>query len=439
MSSKVLQPFAAVLGALGSLLPRKAPSGASAARVVRPWRDDALRSYPTTGLTPARAVAILHAADAGFPQQQFELFDEMLQKWPRLAAVANTRRLALTALDWEVVPAVRRSSDSGAARRAAPQRVAEFCTATLARLDSLHDALDHLSSALGYGVAVAELVWEDSQLVDIVPVPQSRLIVDASEPWRLRVRTDEAPVDGVALDENPSKWIVHTPRAATGRWFDGGLLRSSVLLYLAQNLSFKDWLIYSQLAGMPLRVAQFDPGTPENDKRALLTALESLGTEAVAAFGKNIDVKLIEAGGAGDKPYQPLQQYCNTEVTILWLGQHLTTDLTGNGSRAAAEVHDRVREDLLADDIADEGRTLRRDLLTPLVRARFGADTPLPTFRRSIVESIDTRALADVLAVAARQLGLRVPRAWAHRALGIPQAVDGEATLETTTSNGGAQ
>ena len=49
-------------------------------------------------------------------------------------------------------------------------------------------------------------------------------------------------------------------------------------------------------------------------------------------------------------------------MTILWLGQSLTTDIGEHGSRAAAEVHDRVREDLLVDDIADEGQTLARDL-----------------------------------------------------------------------------
>jgi hypothetical protein len=32
-----------------------------------------------------------------------------------------------------------------------------------------------------------------------------------------------------------------------------------VLLYVAQNLSFKDWLIYSQIAGMPVCGSGFQP------------------------------------------------------------------------------------------------------------------------------------------------------------------------------------
>jgi phage gp29-like protein len=370
-------------------------------------------------LTPSRLLAYLQAADAGAPQTQFELFSEMLQKWPRLAAVENTRRLALTGLDWEVVPA------DGAGQ------AADFCRQTLSRLERFRDVLDHLAHAIGYGIAVAELVWEDGQLVDAVPVPYSRLVADPHEPWRLRVLTEEEPALGVALDEYPAKWIVHRPRAMAGRNFDAGLLRASALLYVAQNLSFKDWLIYSQIAGMPVRVAQFEPGTPEGDKQRLLKMLESLGTDAVAVFGKNVDLKFLEPGRSGERPYQPLQAYCNTEITILWLGQHLTTDVGTSGSRAAAEIHDRVREDLLVSDIADEGRTLRRDLLTPVVQARFGDGAAVPVFRRSLVQAVDTKALVDTLAVAVNELGLAVSRQWVHQALGIPMPQGDEPVLTT--------
>jgi phage gp29-like protein len=417
-----------VLWSLGSLLPRRVRRAAQGGRVVRPWREDSLRTHPSLGLTPSRALGLLHAADAGSPQTQFELFSEMLQKWPRLASVEATRRLALTGLDWEIVGAPGGGTRGVVEVDGRAAEAADFCREALGEQRRLREVLDHLGSAIGHGIAVAELVWEEGRLADIVPVPHGRLIGDPHEPWRLRVRTEEDPALGVAIDEQPSKWIVHRPRALPGRPFEGGLLRASVLLYLAQNLSLKDWLIYSQIAGMPVRVGQFEVGTPESDKQQLLKMLESLGTEAVAVFSKNIELKLLEARG-GEKPYQPLQDYCNTEVTILWLGQHLTTDIRTTGSRAAAEVHDRVREDLLVGDIADEGATVRRDVLEPLVHARFGDGVPVPVFRRSLAESVDTKVLAETLAVAVRDLGLPVPQPWVHRALGIPEPRGAEAVL----------
>jgi phage gp29-like protein len=99
------------------------------------------------------------------------------------------------------------------------------------------------------------------------------------------------------------------------------------------------------------------------------------------------------------------------------------------GSRAAAEVHDRVREDLLVDDIADEGATLRRDVLRPLVAARFGPQAPVPVFRRALAQAIDTEALTNTLAVAVRELGMEVPRRWLHQALGVPEPQAGEAVV----------
>jgi phage gp29-like protein len=418
-------PWTTLLKRLGGLVQRDtpAPSVDASDRVIKPWYDDASRTYPTVGMTPGRVLSYMQAADHGHPQLQFELFDEMLQKWPRLAAVEATRRLALTGLDWELQSPVDAAANENSAA------VSTFCRETLANIDSLRDTLDHLATAIGYGIAVAELVWEDGRLVDLVPVPHSRLVTDPTQPWKLGVRTADSPTFGVPIDEQPLKWMVHRPRVRLGRHFDGGLLRASALLFLAQNLSFKDWLIFSQIAGMPVRVARFDPGTPEAEQRALLQMLAKLGTDAVAAFSKNIELDFVEAGRSGDRPYQPLQDYCNTEVTILWLGQHLTTDIRQSGSRAAADVHDRVREDLLVHDIADEGKTVRRDLLTPIVRARFGDQVPVPVFKRSLVQSVDTKSLADTLAVAVNELGMAVPKRWLHQSLGIPEPQGSEAVI----------
>jgi phage gp29-like protein len=412
---------------LGSLIASGEPPARPNDRVIRPWRDDAVHAYPTVGITPARVLAMLQAADSGSPQLQFELFDEMLQKWPRLAAVEGTRRLALTGLDWEI------AAESGSPRADADDRLsreaADFCRAALSRLDRFPETLTHLARAIGRGIAVAELVWEDGTLIDIVPVPYSRLVSDANEPWRLRVLTQESPSRGVALDEQPFKWLVHQPMATPGRNFESGVLRASALLYIAQNLSFKDWLIYSQIAGMPIRVARFEPGMPEGEKQKLLKMLEALGTDAVAAISKNVELEMVESGTRSDKPYKPLQDYCNREITILWLGQHLTTDISGQGSRAAAEIHDRVREDLLVNDMADESRTIRGQLLSRLVQAKFGDGVLAPRFQRSLIQSVDTKVLADTLAVAVRELGMRVPTRWVHRAMGIPEPAGDEPVL----------
>jgi len=70
--------MAGVFRALGSLLPGRGRRASRTGRLLRPWWRDSHQTYPTIGLTPARLMSYLQAADAGAPQMQFELFAEML-------------------------------------------------------------------------------------------------------------------------------------------------------------------------------------------------------------------------------------------------------------------------------------------------------------------------------------------------------------------------
>ena len=92
-------------------------------------------------------------------------------------------------------------------------------------------------------------------------------------------------------------------------------------------------------------------------------------------------------------------------------------------------VHEEVRQDILADDIRKEGRTVRRDLLGPMTRLRFGPDAPVPFFTRRPSRPANTRELAEVLDVAVNQLGVKIPLGWAHDVLGIPQGGEAEAMV----------
>jgi len=73
----------------------------------------------------------------------------------------------------------------------------------------------------------------------------------------------------------------------------------------------------------------------------------------------------------------------------------------------------------------DEDR-VRRDLLAPLTRLRFGPDVPVPFFRRKNKPPTDLSELAGVIDVAVNRLGIRVPLAWARQSLGIPDGEDGD-------------
>jgi phage gp29-like protein len=401
-------------------------------RMIVPRKEDSVRDYPSAGLTPSRLAAVLREADDGSLATAMQLFEEMEEKDAHLYSVAHTRRLALTGLPWEVVSAteLQPRGDRAAADEAADE-AADYCREVLGAVESFDEALQYLSLAVGRNIAVAEIVWDvvgdRLQPVEFAPVDFVRLAFDPFN--RLRILTEDQPREGIEPPEN--KFIVHTPHGVSGHPQRGGLLRVTAMLYLAKNLSLKDWMIFAEVFGMPVRIARYEPTASAEEKRELLTMLESLGSNAAGIFSRAIDLQIVEASrGTMGPPYEKLVDFINREISKAWLGQTLTTDISGQrGALAATLVHDEVRQDILADDMRKEARTIRRDLLGPMTRVRFGAGVAVPHFRRRPQRNHRAKELADLLDVAVNRLGLPVPQGWTHDALGLPKAPDSEPAL----------
>lgn len=164
--------------------------------LLAPRKEDSARDYPGAGLTPSGLASILRETDAGSLGTIMQLFEEMEEKDAHLFAVANTRRLALTGLPWEIVSAadVHPSGDRGRADEAA-----DYCREVLTAIDALDEVLQHLSLAIGRNISVAEIVWDVAsgtiRPVDVVPVAFTRLAFD--ELSRLRILTEANPRDGI--------------------------------------------------------------------------------------------------------------------------------------------------------------------------------------------------------------------------------------------------
>ena len=65
---------------------------------------DKYSEYPSNGLTPLRLAEIFQEADAGDVLRQMELFEEMEEKDPHLFSQLQTRKNAVTGLDFEIIP-----------------------------------------------------------------------------------------------------------------------------------------------------------------------------------------------------------------------------------------------------------------------------------------------------------------------------------------------
>jgi phage gp29-like protein len=412
--------------------------------------------HPSAGLTPERLSDILQAAEAGDPYQYLELAEEMEEKDLHYLAVLTTRRQSVAELDALVEPA---SNDADDIRAAAMVREM-LLQGTLSIEAVLFDLLD----ALGKGFSVVEIMWDTSGREWAPAGLKWRdprwFVFDwvAGDELRVRCMREEAAGgnsgggrggahfqgkgmfgaarrgwDAQPMSEplSPFKFIAHTAKAKSGLPIRGGLARAAGWAYLFKNYILKDWVTFAEIFGQPVRIGKYQPGATEMDKRTLLRAVANIGTDAAAIIPESMMIEFVQAQrGASPELYQRFCEYLDAQVSKAVLGQTLTTEIArGAGSRAAAEVHNTVRRDIMAADARRVAATVTRDLVKPIVDLNLGPRARYPKFVLRLAPDDDVRRFAEVVAMLADR-GLRVSQRRVLERLGLPAAADDEAVLE---------
>lgn len=373
---------------------------------------DKYSEYPSNGLTPVRLAEIFQEADAGDVMRQMELFEEMEEKDPHLFSQLQTRKNAVTGLDFEVIPFGDEPRD---------KEIADFIEEQLNGIESFEDVETDLLDAVGKGFAVSEIMWgyDEGHVVvqEIKSRHQKRFFWDSLDD-SLKVRTREAP-EGVLLPSN--KFIIHKYKARSGHTSRAGILRVVAWMYLFKNYDLKDWVSFAEVYGLPLRLGKYQPGASEADKVALMQALIQIGADAAGIIpdGTTIDFITTEKTSSSDL-YERLARYCDEQMSKAILGQTLTSD-SGGGSYAQSKTHNDVRHDLTVADCKALASTLRRDLIRPLCIFNFGEDKRIPHIRFDCEESEDLTQTAEILGILIEKTGLRVPTSFIYKKFSIPE------------------
>ena len=401
----------------------KPPAG----RVTLPSRQqDMYLTAVSDQLNLTKLRALISAADDGDLASGMKLIEEMQQKDIHLVGVVETRQDTLTGLEWEVVSAADVMDAAG--DRELADKAATYVGERFNKIEQFEEALEHLATAACSNLAVAELVWEEMQLADVVPVDSWRLRMDDTEPGLVRVLTEEDMVVGVAA--TAPKFVVHIPKAPKMLPYRRSALRAQAVIYLVKQLALVDWATFCEVFGMPIRWATYRAGASAEEKAELVDMMENLGTKAYGVFSEAVQLDIKESSQRGTAPFQALIDWCDRKQSILFLRGNLGTDTTGGtGTHAAAAVQDDVREDVLNADIRREARTIRRQIIAPMCAFHFsGYDVPLPQFQRRKPEVVDRSMEADVF-IKAQQAGVPIPKAFAHKRLAIPEPQEGEEVL----------
>lgn len=377
---------------------------------------DKYSSYPSNGLTPVKLASIFREADAGDVLRQMELFEEMEEKDPHLFSQLQTRKNAVTGLDFEIIPFTDDDQD---------KEIAEFISQEIKSLESFEDIAIDLLDAIGKGIAVSEIIWDynDDHVVikDIKSRHQKRFFWDTED--NFKVVTKESP-SGIVIPEN--KFIIHRYKARSGHPSRAGVLRVVAWMYLFKNYDVKDWVSFCEVFGMPLRLGKYAPGASEDDKLALMRALVQIGTDAAGMIPEGTEIEFKESGKTSSiDVYERLARYCDEQMSKAVLGQTLTSD-SGGGSYAQGKTHNEVRHDLTVADCKALAATLRKDVIRPLVLFNFGESRRIPYLRFACEEAEDLKELGDIYGTLICNIGLKVPTSHLYKKFSIPKPEAGE-------------
>ncbi|WP_330634586.1 DUF935 domain-containing protein [Anaerovorax sp. IOR16] len=373
--------------------------------------QDKYSTYPSNGLTPARLAQIFREADSGDALRQMELFEEMEEKDPHLFSQLQTRKNAVTGLDFEVIPFSDDEYD---------KRIADFVKEEIESIESIEDVFLDLLDAIGKGIATSEIIWgtDGGKYVidDIKWRHQKKFFWDEND--TLKVMTEEQPM-GIELPKN--KFIIHRYKARSGHPSRAGVLRVVAWMYLFKNYDVKDWVSFCEVFGMPLRLGKYNPSASEEDKEALMRALVMLGTDAAGIIPDNTEIEFKESSKTTSiNVYESLARFCDEQMSKAILGQTLTSD-SGGGSYAQSKTHNEVRHDLTVADCKALASTIRRDLIRPLVLFNFGEDKRIPYLRFDCEEAGDLKETAEIYDTLINKIGLKIASAHIYKKFSIPK------------------
>jgi phage gp29-like protein len=334
--------------------------------------------HQASGLTPGKLARMLKSSINGDPEAYLALAEDMEERDLHYAGVLGARKLQVAGLDVTVEAA----SDS-----AEDVANADLVRAFVER-DVFETEVFDILDAIGKGFSATEIIWEMSEK-QWEPVALKwrdprwfRFADDDGETPLLRDADGDQPLA-------PYKWVFHQAKVKSGLPIRGGIARAVCWTFLFKSFTGKDWAIFCEAYGQPLRLGKWGEGASEKDKETLLRAVANIGVDYSAIVPASMAVEFVKADVTGSHElYESRSDWLDRQVSKVVLGQTGTTDMTAGGY-AQAKVHDGVKADIERSDAKQLAATLNRDLVRPYIDLNKGPQKAYPKIKIGRPEHVD--------------------------------------------------
>ncbi|MFD1914125.1 DUF935 domain-containing protein [Halodurantibacterium flavum] len=381
-----------------------------------------LTSYPGDGLNPIRLAQILREADHGDPVRYLELAETVEERDPHYLGVLGTRRRAVSQIDITVEAA---SDDQ------ADVRIADMVRDWVGR-DELSDEMFDILDCIGKGFSFTEIIWDTSE----GQWQPARLEYRDPRWFRFDRRDLTTPLrlddSGRELPLEPGKYINARIRAKSGVPLRSGLARLALWGWMFKAFTLRDWAIFVQTYGQPLRLGKWSAGASEKDKDTLFRAVANIAGDCAAIIPESMSIEFIDTGqvSASGDLYLSRADWLDRQISKAVLGQTATTDAIAGG-HAVGREHRLVQEDIETSDARAISAVLNRDLIHPWVQLEFGPQKRYPRLLIARPKAEDLAGLTSALDKLV-PLGLRVEQSVIRDKLGLPEPAPGAEILSVS-------
>ncbi|MBI1201481.1 MAG: DUF935 family protein [Rhodopseudomonas sp.] len=368
-----------------------------------------ITGYPGDGLNPGRLAALLREADQGEPLRYLELAEQIEERDLHYAGVLGTRKRSVSQLDVTVEAA---SDDKADVDKA------DMVRAWLSR-DELQDEVFDILDAIGKGVSFTEICWDTSQgqwspgKLEWRDPRWFRFSRDDGKTPLLRGDGGDEPLPG-------GKFICAVMRAKSGLPIRSGIARLATWSWMFKAFTLRDWAIFTQTFGQPIRVGKYGAGATEADKDTLFNAVANIAGDCAAIVPESMNIEFIESKstGANLDLYLKRCDWLDQQISKAVLGQTATTDAVTGGLGSGKE-HRQVQEDIERADAKALSAILNRDLIRVWMLLEYGTVDGCPRLRIGRAEDRDVKQLVEGVKDLV-PMGLRVSKSWMNDQLGIP-------------------
>ncbi len=389
--------------------------------------DGKFRAFSEPSQLPATGEIITSAAHGGDLGWFWGLLpdpDEVLKK----LGVESSKVLASLLADARVGACVsgRKSGTKSKAleirpggESAADKKAAEEAEAMVKGWD-LGRIVSEILDAPLWGMAPLEVIWDtDNQrwtILDLVGKPSWWFAFDDQR--RLRFVTQ-----GKAGGEEIPPYKVLLPRHEPSYHNPYGVRLLSRIYWpvVFKRAGWRLWPAFVEKFGADFILTKAPPNSSVEERKALAAEMAAMMSRSSLVYpdGGEVTVAGSASKGASSLVHEKFVAACDAEIAVAILGGTLTQEVKGQGSRAAAETHYKVRQDLAEEDQRLVLATLNRALKWWTNFNHPGAAPPVFGFVQE-EDLARKKSQADLDEVLARQ-GVRFTTAYYSRVYGLPE------------------